>query len=103
MLRVQGLPIHDNSCKALKELGIESDFFSSSDICDLDTENFDLVIGMTEEHIKELENMEIPKDKLRLLNAENGGVTDPYGGNIETYRRCRDIIIKSLGEIFTEL
>ena len=100
---IEGLPIHDNSCEALKELGIESDFFSSTDINDLDTDNFDLVIGMTDEHIKELEAMGLPKEKLRLLNAVNGGVTDPYGGNIETYRRCRDIIIKSIGEIFTEL
>ena len=100
---IEGLLIHDNSMEALKEIGIESDFFSSSDIYDLDMDSFDLVIGMTKEHLDELKAMGIPDSRLRLLNADNGGVTDPYGGNLSTYKQCRDIIVDSLEEIFAEL
>jgi len=100
---IEGLLIHDNSMEALKEIGIESDFFSSTDIYDLDMDNFDLVIGMTKEHLNELKAMGIPDSKLRLLNAADGGVADPYGGNLSTYKQCRDVIVNSLEEIFTQL
>lgn len=100
---IEGLLINDNSYEALKEIGIESDFFSSTDIYDLDLENFDLVIGMTKEHINELENMGIPHTKLRLLNAEKGGIADPYGNSLQVYKVCRDEILNSLEEIINEL
>lgn len=100
---IEGLPIHDNSSKALKEIGIESDFFSSADIYDLNINDFDLFVGMTDEHIKELKAMGIPEEKLRLLNAENGGIKDPYGGSIAVYEACRDEITKALEEIIAEL
>ncbi|MBR3988182.1 MAG: low molecular weight protein arginine phosphatase [Clostridia bacterium] len=100
---IEGLPIHENSCEALKEIGIESDFFSSADIYDLDLGKFDLICGMTAEHIDELKSMGIPENKLRLLNADNGGVADPYGGNLSTYKLCRDTLIKNIEEIISEL
>ncbi len=100
---IEGLPIHDNSYEALKEMGIESDFFSSTDIYDLDMENFDLIIGMTAEHMRELKAMGIPDSKLRLLNAQKGGVADPYGSGLGVYKLCRDEILNSLEEIFAEL
>ncbi len=100
---IEGLPIHDNSCEALKEIGIESDFFGSTDIYDLDMENFDLVVGMTTEHINELKAMGVSEDKLRLLNADKGGVADPYGGNLSTYKLCRDTLIKNIEAIIAEL
>ncbi len=100
---IEGLPIHENSAEALKEIGIESDFFSSTDIYDLDIENFDLIFGMTVEHIAELKKMGVSEDKLRLLNSENGGVSDPYGGNLSTYKFCRDTLIQNIEKIVAEL
>lgn len=100
---IEGLLINDNSYEALKEIGIESDFFSSTDIYDLDLDKFDLIVGMTAEHISELKAMGVSQDKLRLLNAEKGGVSDPYGGSLSTYKLCRDTLIKSMEEIFAEL
>ena len=100
---IEGLLINDNSYEALKEIGIESDFFSSTDIYDLDLEKFDLIFGMTNEHINELKSMGIPEEKLRLLNSDRGGVSDPYGGNLETYKICRDTLSKNIEKIIAEL
>lgn len=97
---IEGLLIHDNSEEALKEIGIESDFFRSSDICDLDLSDYDLFVGMTKEHIDGLRLMGIPEDKLCLLNARAGGIPDPYGSGIDVYRACRDKILNSLEEVF---
>jgi protein-tyrosine phosphatase len=37
--------------------------------------------------------------RIRLLG---GGIPDPYGGDIETYRRCRDDILAALKKIAEE-
>ena len=100
---IEGLLINDNSYEALKEIGIESDFFSSTDIYDLELNSFDLIFGMTADHVKELTEMGIPEEKLRLLNADKGGVSDPYGGNLNTYKLCRDILSENIEKVIAEL
>ena len=100
---IEGLLINDNSKEALKERGVESDFFRSTDIYDLDLSDFDLVVGMTKSHTDELKAMGIDDSKVFMLNAENGGVADPYGSNLATYKACRDEINNSLEEIFSKL
>lgn len=100
---IEGLLINDNSKEALLELGIESDFFRSTDICDLDLSTFDLVVGMTQEHVAELISMGVDSSKVRMLNEKKGGVADPYGSSLGVYKACRDEILNSLEEIISEL
>ena len=97
---IEGLLINDNSEEVLKEVGIESDFFRSSDICDLDLSSYNLIIGMTKEHIEGLRLIGVSEEKLCLMNAKNGGISDPYGWGVDVYRACRDKIVNSLEEIF---
>lgn len=97
---IEGLLINDNSKEALKELGVESDFFRSSDIYDLELNSFDMVVGMTKEHVSELKEMGVPEEKIRILG---NGVSDPYGSSLAVYKACRDEILNSLEEILNEL
>lgn len=100
---IEGLLINDNAEIALKEIGIESDFFSSTDIYDLNFNDFDLFVGMTIDHVEELKSAGIEESKIRMLNEKNGGVRDPYGSSLEYYKYCRDEIKNSLEEIIAEL
>lgn len=100
---IEGLLINDNSKEALRELGVESDFFRSTDIYDLNLNSFDLVVGMTKEHVAELKTMGIDSEKVLMLNENSGGVADPYGSNLAVYKVCRDEIINSLEEILNKL
>lgn len=100
---IEGLLINDNSKEALGELSVESDFFRSADIYDLNLSSFDLVVGMTKEHIAELKAMGIDEEKICMLNEKGGGVADPYGMSLETYKACRDEILNSLEEIYIRL
>ncbi len=100
---IEGLLINDKSKEALLDLGLESDFFRSADIYDLDLSIFDLIIGMTKEHLTQLYDMGVDAEKVRMLNENSGGVADPYGGSIAVYKACRDEIVNSLEEIFSEL
>lgn len=100
---IEGLLINDNSKEALAEIGIESDFFRSADIYDLDLDSFDLVVGMTNEHLAELLTMNIDSSKVCMLGEKSGGVADPYGSSLGVYKACRDEIINSLEEIINKL
>ena len=100
---IEGLLIHDNSQVVLGEMGIESDFFRSTDIYELNLDDFDIIAGMTIDHTAQLKAMGIDGDKVIMLNGNHGGIADPYGGNEATYRACRDEIEKSLSEVFQKL
>lgn len=100
---IEGLLINDNSRDVLAEIGVESDFFRSTDIYDLDLNSFDLVVGMTSEHLSELKAMGIDSQKVCMLNEKSGGVADPYGCSLAVYKACRDEILNSLEEIIVEL
>jgi len=100
---IEGLLINDNSKEALAELGVESDFFRSTDIYDLNLDSFDFVIGMTKEHIAQLKSMDLDESKICMLNEKKGGVADPYGLNLANYKACRDEIVNSLEEIIDKL
>ena len=39
----------------------------------------------------------IPEEKIEVL-----GVSDPFGGNLDVYRQCRDEIFNSVKEIIKE-
>ncbi len=100
---IEGLLIHDNSRLVLSEIGIESDFFRSTDIYDLDLDKFDIIAGMTIEHTSQLKAMGIDSDKVIMLNEDKGGIADPYGSGEATYRACRDEIAESLDDVFKKL
>lgn len=98
---IDGLLIHDNSKEVLKEIEVESDFFRSKDIGELELSGFERIFAMTPEHRAELLCMGVEAEKISVLDGENGGVSDPYGGSVETYRRCRDRL-KALVEELAE-
>ena len=100
---IEGLLINDNSKEALAEIGMESDFFRSTDIYDLDMNSFDLIVGMTKEHTSELKTMGVDENKIRMLNEKADGVADPYGGSLAVYKVCRDEILNSIEEIIRML
>ena len=50
---------------------------------------------MTEQHAETLLMIGVPKEKIYILG---GGVPDPYGSDLATYRRCRKFIEESIDE-----
>ena len=56
-------------------------------------EKWDLLVVMTPDQRMLLVEAGIPEEKLILLDVE-----DPYGGPIESYRQCRDLLTQRLRE-----
>ena len=90
-----GLPVSENSVEVCKEIGVDISALRSTDVVDVDLDKFDAFYCMSQSHMALLfQCYGVSLDKMKLL-----GVSDPYGGNTEIYRMCRDEIYNSVEEI----
>ena len=90
-----GLPVSENSVEVCKEIGVDISTLCSTDVVDVDLDKFDAFYCMSQSHMALLfQCYGVALDKMKLL-----GVSDPYGGNVEIYRMCRDEIYNSVEEI----
>lgn len=96
---ITGLPASENSVAVCKEIGVDLTDFTSTWICDTDPSQYEIFAVMSENHRDILVRLGIDKNKVIILNEKNNGVSDPYGGSIETYRKCRDEIRKGIEEL----
>ena len=92
-LAADGSPVSRNSETAMEEVGIDISGHISRQITDGDINSADKIICLSPSHKAALLSVGVPADKLFVLG---NGITDPFGGNLEIYRRCRD-------EIFAEV
>lgn len=94
-----GEPVSKNAVLVMNEIGIDISGHVSRQLTRDMLEEFDLVLTMSESHKNAIVSA-FPeyKDKTFTLPeyaGESGGeIPDPFGGDVETYRKCRDSIGK---------
>lgn len=86
------VPVSENSRKAMEEKGIDISFHKSHCLSMHDISWADKIIYMSPSH-KTVLSLYAPEEKLFMLGC---GISDPYGGDLDIYRKCRD-------EIFAEI
>ena len=92
----EGHSVSPNAVEVCKEIGIDISEHRSRIIRQSDINITDIFVCMTEEHAEILMTMlNIPKNKIYILS---GGVPDPYGSDLETYRECRKNIEKGIDD-----
>ena len=93
-LAADGEPIAENALAALQELGIDMSYHRSRPLNENDIENANAIFCMTQRQMMAIVSIyPASADRLYLLGE---GIDDPYGGNLEMYRRCRDKIQAAL-------
>ena len=93
-LVADGSRVSENSAIAMSEIGIDINSHISKQITKSDIQNFDTIICMSKSHFDYLNALGIECEVL------GDGISDPFGGDIDTYRNCRDQIIKALYKRF---
>ena len=78
-----GLPVSENSVIACKEIGVDLSGKASTAVADAGIEKYEKFYCMSQR-----------PEKIAVL-----GISDPYGGDIDVYRHCRDEIVNSVKEI----
>ena len=92
---ITSMPISEKSVEVCKEIDVDISTLRSTYIGDTDIEKYEKFYCMSQSHMALLfQCYGVALDKMKLL-----GVSDPYGGNLEIYRQCRDEIYNSVKEI----
>lgn len=95
-LASDGSPVSLNSKTAMAEVGIDISGHISRQITDRDIKNADKIICLSPSHRAVLLSVGVPENKLFVLG---NGISDPFGGDITVYRRCRDEIFAAIDEL----
>ncbi len=92
-LAADGSPVSLNSKTAMDEAGIDIGSHISKQITADDINKADKIICLSPSHKALLLSAGVPENKLYILGD---GISDPFGGSIEVYRRCRDEIFAAI-------
>ena len=93
-LAADGSTVSENSAKAMSEINIDISGHISKQLTKTDIDNFDTIICMSKSHYDYLNSLGVECEVLC------DGISDPFGGDIDIYRKCRDEIIKALYKRF---
>ncbi|MBQ7288701.1 MAG: ribosomal protein S18-alanine N-acetyltransferase [Clostridia bacterium] len=97
-LAADGAPMADHAVTALAELGIAAKGRVSMPLTLPEAQTADLLCVMSQGHKAALQSAGIPEEKILCMN-----IPDPYGGDMEIYRRCRDAILSGLEKVHLHL
>lgn len=87
-----GDEVTPNSVKACERFGVDISAHRARRITEYILDEADKFVCMTQEHAASL-SMFVPQEKIVVLG---GGIPDPFGGDLETYIRCANMIKKAL-------
>lgn len=98
-LAADGSPVSPNSKTAMAEAGIDIAAHISRQITADDINKADKIICLSTSHKSVLLSAGVPADKLFVLG---NGISDPFGGDISVYRRCRDEIFTAVDKLIED-
>ena len=93
-----GGPLSQNALTVMKESGIDLSDNVSAQLTQRDLIWADKILYMSKSHFAFLK-LYAPEKKLYMLD---GGICDPYGGDIDVYRKCRDEIFGAIDLLIKE-
>jgi protein-tyrosine phosphatase len=96
-LSADGSPAATHSVNAMLEKGIDITTHVSKQMTYADAEGADAIVCMSASHADLLEALGFDKLKIHVL-----GINDPFGGDIELYRACRDEIFEAVDEFIED-
>ena len=92
-----GDAVSENAVKVMAEKGIDISSHRARRFSLYMAEEYDMFIVMSVSHKAVLSQL-VPEERITVLG---GGIADPYGGDCDAYRKCRDEIDEALDELLT--
>lgn len=99
----KGQPVSDNAVEVCREIGVDISRYRTKPVRELTLSDYDIIFVMTPFHKHALIALGANPYKVWLLGAETGGISDPFGGDLDTYRRCRDEIYDAIQSSLKEI
>ena len=95
-----GAPASAHAVEGCEEIGLDLSRHRAHTLSCDEVDAADLCFVMTTSHGFVLRRAGVPEEKIRVANPE---IPDPYGGDLEAYRRCRDALKTALEALLEEL
>lgn len=96
-----GDPASEHAVTTLRQQDIDLSDHRSRNIEHLDLPRVQLFITMSDRHAALLEGMGVASERIVIAAADQGGVPDPFGGNLEDYQRTAAVLTR-VAEEFAE-
>lgn len=89
----------ENAIEAMREIGVDISGHRSQPLTPSIIRQADIIVPMTDQHRQLLTAMGVPAEKLRSI----GEIPDPYGGDLDVYRQCRDTLQQAVTALLSQL
>lgn len=105
-------PASQNAIHAVAEIGLDLNQHRTRFLPGIDLNEYALFVALGEEHADILRSIGIPANLVRVLHRAPNvddiydlrmDIVDPYGGDLNAYRRCRDDIVGAVKVLMTTL
>lgn len=96
---INGDPAAENAIAVMDEIGIDLREHTARRISAEEIPMWDAYFTMSKTHAYILEQAGVPGDKIYVPNY----IDDPFGGDVEIYRSCRDKLVAEVGEFYQKL
>lgn len=96
---VEGMPASDLAIEVMKEAGYDLSRHRARRICEDDMAAWDIYFPMTATHGYILERAGVPGNKIYIPKE----VSDPYGQDLNAYRKCRDTLEKEVRLFYNDM
>ena len=105
-------PASQNAIQAVAEIGLDLNQHRTRFLPGIDLNEYSLFVALGEEHADILRSIGIPANLVRVLHRAPNvddpydlrmDIVDPYGGDLNAYRRCRDDIVGAVKVLMTTL
>lgn len=96
---INGQPAAENAIAVMEEIGIDLRDHSARRLSAAEIPMWDVYFTMSKTHGYILEQAGVPRDKIYVA----GYIDDPFGGDLDTYRSCRDKLMEEVGEFYMKL
>ena len=90
---MDGEPVSDNAVVVCEEAGLDISRHRARSLTAWEAENTDVFFAMTPSHGYVLRRVGVPQEKIYVASPE---IPDPFGGDVETYRTCRDALDEAI-------
>jgi protein-tyrosine phosphatase len=98
-----GEPASTHAQRAMTQRGLSLAQHHSRPLADISLAEFDLFLCMTSHHAAYVRQQGIDAKKIQVVNAEHGGVPDPFGGSAETYAACAKVLAHAADQLSEQI
>ncbi len=85
-------PASAEAVATMAGFGLDLRAHRSQHVSAVDLRNVDRVLCMTSSHAAFVRSLGVPASRIEVVNAEHGGVPDPYGGTAAEYELCARLL-----------